>query len=296
MQTKVLALLLGSAAASCGSCINAGSTFCYQGDTEGVAVADAGSMPTAHCCTVYNAETGTCTTDGGDQDVSSGFVCSNGYTDTDYAKEFCPQRQDACGSNQSIEFAEETETPTDISITGLANGETCTYKVKATCGAPGMKKNDESTTASTTYDVVILTVDADNADANIPEGGDKPARDTSFADWGNGGEINGQRRPPYQKDGAEIEGEGLAPPEGGSDLPPPPRDSDGNERPPPPRQEQETDSVGGYGKPTKMAYDSTQGGYAMYGVQGQGQESKGIKREGGDRCAPREMAVTVTAT
>lgn len=52
---------------------------------------------------------------------------------------------------------------------------------------------------------------------------------------------------------------------------------------------------GGYGKPTKGDYDTTQGGFKTFGTEGQGNSTKGLKGDG-EKCSERQMYITVTAT
>ena len=79
------------------------------------------------------------------------------------------------------------------------------------------------------------------------------------------------------------------------EFPPKPIDDFGNEVDLPDQDFQEENSLGGYGKPTKSRYNSTEGGSLMYGVYGQGDEKKGYKSSKMDRCVPRTMIVEVTS-
>ena len=68
------------------------------------------------------------------------YNCSSNYTDKTYAQMFCPFNTKACGQKKDIEFSGEGEKLT-INITNLTKGETCFYSVRAKCGAPAFKLN-----------------------------------------------------------------------------------------------------------------------------------------------------------
>ena len=57
----------------------------------------------------------------------------------------CPQRQSMCGTTQNITPATESTTPTTVTVTGLTRGDSCTYRIKSLCGAPGFALKSEST-------------------------------------------------------------------------------------------------------------------------------------------------------
>jgi len=52
---------------------------------------------------------------------------------------------------------------------------------------------------------------------------------------------------------------------------------------------------GGFGKPTKGEYNTTDGGYKTFGSEGQGEGKEGLRGDS-ERCSKRQMYVTVTAT
>lgn len=51
---------------------------------------------------------------------------------------FCPFKKDKCGGTQEASFSKENESAT-VKATNLEKGESCTWKVKASCGAPAFK-------------------------------------------------------------------------------------------------------------------------------------------------------------
>jgi hypothetical protein len=128
----VISALLGSSAAlynatetvtyastlKCGKCIRGGYVFCFQG-TEGQMFN--GTDPTTNCC---QTESG-CT-----QISTSGWVCSNGFSDPDYALSMCPFKNSTCGQNQNNTFSTKGAS-TLLNVTGLKAGESCVYKIKS---------------------------------------------------------------------------------------------------------------------------------------------------------------------
>lgn len=57
----------------------------------------------------------------------------------------------------------------------------------------------------------------------------------------------------------------------------------------------ETESVKGYGKPTKGSYNSTEKGYKTFGTEGQGNNTEGVMDKDSKKKSDRGMYVTVTA-
>jgi hypothetical protein len=115
------------ASLKCGKCIKGGYNYCFVG-TDGDVVASGGSEPTATCC-----EDSTCNTAS-----DSDYVCSSTYTDAEYALTMCPQKQDNCGTNQTVTFT-ETGTESNLTVSGLSDGDSCTYIIKSSKGSPCFK-------------------------------------------------------------------------------------------------------------------------------------------------------------
>jgi hypothetical protein len=88
-----------NSAAKCGYCIENDNVFCYVGNTEGEVVEEGATYPTNYCCETYDSTTFACTR-GSSSTVTldSSYICSDGYTDADFAKSVCPQRKSKCGS------------------------------------------------------------------------------------------------------------------------------------------------------------------------------------------------------
>ena len=104
-----------SADLKCGKCINAGYNFCFVGtDTE---TFDKDNLPEATCC-----QDTTCA-----QASNSSWTCSGAYSDTDYAKTFCPFKKDKCGSNANITFGNNVNETQQITVQNMSEGETCSF-------------------------------------------------------------------------------------------------------------------------------------------------------------------------
>lgn len=179
--------------------------------SEGLVIPEGRNDVTTNCC--EQIVDGTCT-GGVDRDAISVDVstwsCSDGYADKDFAKTMCPQKQAKCGTVQEVDFQMEGEEDL-ISVRALANGESCTYRIKAQCGAPGLSQNDELTTADhTKYE--ITTMEFNEEVVVVEEGRDKPDKTVQFNDYGDGAK-DGQRKPPFRdEEGAAQNSDGLAPP------------------------------------------------------------------------------------
>ena len=135
----------------CGKCIKGGFIYCLPADTaDGEVVADGDDAPTGTCV----------------EEATDGMVCSDTYSDVDYAKGFCPQKQDMCGSNQEIEFADVTEEgdEEEIEITGMTDGETCTYKLKSSKGSPAFKLSDDATTDDSKVEITYIEFEGDKVE------------------------------------------------------------------------------------------------------------------------------------
>jgi len=131
-----------SADLKCGKCINAGYNFCFVGsDTQ---TFDKENKPEATCCQDTNCA----------QASNSSWTCSGSYSDTDYAKTFCPFKKDKCGSNANITFGNNVNETQQITVQNMTQGETCSFKIKSECHSPGFKKlgskdmNDSNTEVS----------------------------------------------------------------------------------------------------------------------------------------------------
>jgi len=166
----------------CGKCIKAGFNFCHTG-TDGVAVADGVEEPTAKCCADDQ-----CTEASDDT-----YTCSLTYSDTTYALQMCPQKQAQCGETQEVEFTEVGDAEVDLEVTGLTEGESCTYKIKSSKGSPAFKVKDESTISDDKVEISYIEFEGDRVEKtdaagttaeDSPEEG-LPKRDQSFEDSGN---------------------------------------------------------------------------------------------------------------
>jgi hypothetical protein len=71
------------------------------------------------------------------------YSCSNAFADRVYSKYVCQYNTAACGSTTNFTLPAINSTAT-LNVTNLALGQSCFYKVQATCGGPSFKPNDTS--------------------------------------------------------------------------------------------------------------------------------------------------------
>ena len=295
-----------SADLKCGKCIKGGFIYCVE--NEGEVVADGETEGGASCNEDDTAA-----------DVVDGvYTCSNTFSDTEYALTICPQKQNKCGSNQDIELADVDATE-DVEVAGLAEGESCTFKVKTTCGTPAFSTTDSSTTNTEKFEISYMEFDGAEVDEAAVEAGEEgapaegmPPRNQDFSDSGDQGSYGGQKRPPKKNEDGEDVDQGEF---GEGKRPRPTTDEDTEEeetgffgRPKGPKpdelaedDEETTEEVDygtaeeGYGKPTKGTYDASEGGYKTFGSVGQGESTEGLVEDDAEVCQERNMYITVTA-
>ena len=119
--------VLFSADLRCGKCVSNGYNFCFEG-TDSLAYDDS-NPPQMICCQDTSCP----------QATNSSWTCSKSYADQEYALTFCPQRKSKCGENQVEVFEDNVNFTRYVEPWNLADGETCTYMVKALCHAPSFK-------------------------------------------------------------------------------------------------------------------------------------------------------------
>lgn len=187
----------------CGQCVKGGYNFCFQG-SDGDVIADGGEEPLSTCC-----EDNSCS-----EFTDDTYQCSMAYSDIAYALTFCPQKQAVCGEDQTVDYTDVGQ-ETNLTITGMTAGETCTYTIKSSKGSPCFKvSNDSDITdakVNITYieyaeDKVHKTSESGSGSEESPSEG-RPARNQSFEDSGNQGTENkgGQNKPARQKaDGSKT--------------------------------------------------------------------------------------------
>jgi hypothetical protein len=261
---------------NCGQCLRGGNVFCVNGlDATRVAY-DSASGPATRCC----RQGATCL-----ETSNVNWSCSDTYESPAYAMTMCPQIASKCGDT-SITFDGRPQ-EASVEVNGLNFGESCTYRVKATCGAPSFEIDADSTID---HDRVLITYAEFNSnnidDANISTlttliadrddmtyANGLPPRNQFYQDMLNQDFYENQGRPRRARagDGAVIEGSqlGVEPTELGdlgtemwseSDL--------------------QTEAVAGFGMPTVGSYSVTERGWKSFGTIGQGDDSKGLRDYG----------------
>ena len=215
-------------------------------------------------------------------------------------------------------------------MTGLTDGESCTYKLKSSKGSPAFKLSDDSTTTDEKVEITYIEFEGDKVEKSQAPGTDAdtspeegmPKRNQSFEDSGNQGteEKGEQKKPPRRKgDGTTTDGESLdeekmylddkkekeemtkdgEETEGGWFKPKRDPEAEGEfeEKPMPKEGEsmEETEAVEGYGQPTKGTYNAGDKGYKTFGTTGQGGNKEGAKETDSDVEKERTVIISVTA-
>lgn len=260
---------------NCGQCLRGGNIFCVRG-LDSTRLAASNSDLETRCC----RDGATCL-ETSDPDWS----CSDTFENINYAMTMCPQVASSCG-DQQVTFDGRPQTAT-AEVHGLKFGESCTYRVKATCGAPAFEVDETSTID---HDRVLITYTEFNSnnidDANISTlltpvadreemtyANGLPPRNQHFEDMLNQDLYENQGRPRRARagDGAIIEGSilGEAAPLN-QDL--------GTEMWA--ESDLATEPIAGYGQPTVGSYSVTKRGWKTFGTIGQGDNTEGLRNPG----------------
>jgi hypothetical protein len=300
----------------CGGCIKGGFNYCFEG-TDGESVAIDAAVPTNTCC-----EDGEC-----DEASNEAYTCSLTYSDVDYALTMCPQKQDKCGTKQEVDF-EEVDEEEEMEVTGLEEGDTCTYTIKSKKGSPCFKVKDDSTIADSKVDITFVEFEEDKVETGtVDKGTDKspkegmPKRDVSFEDSGDQGEDakGGQTKPARKKsDGSKTteesvddekeyvkekkereeetaDGEEKATRTIFRSAETKDGEKDVKPRPAEGERKNETEAEVGYGMPTKGRYNADDKGYKTFGTEGQGENKEGVMDTDSSLTKDRGMLISVTA-
>lgn len=109
-------------------------------------VADAAAIPRGSCC-----EDDKCAEASNDL-----YTCSLTYEDPEMAMSFCPQRKDSCGSTSEFQKDATSDAVSEVEITGMTTGESCSYKVKSCGASPAFKLKDSSTCDNKKVNITYL--------------------------------------------------------------------------------------------------------------------------------------------
>lgn len=112
---------------NCGQCIGLGHNYCINKAEH--------TLTNAYPATTNNAQI--CIANGASsvQQTDGTYSCSNTFADRVYAKYTCQFNTAACGASDTVTLAAVNATQ-NVTVTNLAQGQTCFYNVKAACGAP----------------------------------------------------------------------------------------------------------------------------------------------------------------
>lgn len=67
----------------------------------------------------------------------------------------CPQKQATCGSNQTVEFT-DIGAEANLTISGMTNGDSCTYMIKSSRGSPAFKVSNDSTISDSKVNITYV--------------------------------------------------------------------------------------------------------------------------------------------
>lgn len=106
----------------------------------------------------------------------------------------CPQKQAVCGSNQTVSFT-ESGAEANITMTGMSDGDSCTYKIKSSKGSPAFRVSNDSTITDSKVNITYVEFESSmvNKTTTYGTGADKspkedmPARNQSFENSGEQG-------------------------------------------------------------------------------------------------------------
>jgi len=106
---------------------------------------------------------------------------SSDFASVDIAISACPQRQTYCGDDKIITVNSKSSSDREVVLQmsgALSKGDSCSWLIKARCGAPGFDIDTVATTA-TDEDVEIHFVEYDSASYHgLEMEGDWPAQST----------------------------------------------------------------------------------------------------------------------
>lgn len=119
---------------NCGQCVGAGHTYCIQ-KAENTMANTYQTGNSQQLCIQAG------TSDGKMTDTT--YSCTNAFTDRVYSKYVCQYNTAACGVSNSQILLNTTSTA-NFTVSSLALGQTCFYKVQSVCGGPSFKPNDTS--------------------------------------------------------------------------------------------------------------------------------------------------------
>lgn len=106
----------------------------------------------------------------------------------------CPQKQAKCGDKQEVEFT-ETGQEQNLTISGMEDGDACTYKIKSSKGSPCFKVSNDSKIDNAKVNITFIefeqakvkeTNDTSKGEGKSPKK-DMPVRNQTFEDSGDQG-------------------------------------------------------------------------------------------------------------
>ena len=84
------------------------------------------------------------------QVVDPVYKLSNEFTSADLALAACPQKKNVCGTLNKYTYADSSISEDEITMSSFTDKDSCTYLIKAECGAPGFYIDTTSGTPDNT--------------------------------------------------------------------------------------------------------------------------------------------------
>jgi len=146
---------------NCGHCVQHGFTMCSRSKVFAATVDEIKDTPASVCC----IDEASCKK----YKKDSSYSCSTEYTDDIFKYNICPFVKEQCGSDQWVRLGSEGEIQ-KRAIRALEKGETCTYKIKASCGSPGFRSATGADWVSKIGNFNVTWVEFETDDeSSIPE-------------------------------------------------------------------------------------------------------------------------------
>ena len=142
--------------------------------------------------------------------TNSSWSCSASYSDEDYALTFCPMKKNKCGDQWKYDFSNNQNVTSNITVQNLTKGESCTIKIKSSCGSPAFQLGDNGNATSSKIYMSYIEYNENNMNTTDKKSDysknstsrkeekpddERPMRNTNLTDSGDQGSKGGQKAP-----------------------------------------------------------------------------------------------------
>jgi len=73
-----------------------------------------------------------------------------------------------CGATQTVSVATEGATPTIVTVTGMAKGDSCSFKIKSSCGSPAFALKSDATAKDAKVAISFIEFQDDKVTTGTP--------------------------------------------------------------------------------------------------------------------------------